>query len=233
MKKTILVTGAAGNLGQAVTRKFLEEGYQVAAVDSPRRDQSAAGSDAVLNFSTDLTDESAVEKNLEEVFSRFERVDITVCTVGGFAMGTLQETSADDFDRMYRLNFLTAFNISRCLLPRMKVQQGGGDMVFIGSKPAIDPGLAKSMVAYSLTKSLLFRLAEVINEEGASHHVRAAVVVPGTIDTPQNRAAMPDADFSKWVSPQLIAENIHHLRTQAGRALRESVMKVYGDSQNQ
>jgi NAD(P)-dependent dehydrogenase (short-subunit alcohol dehydrogenase family) len=87
------------------------------------------------------------------------------------------------------------------------------------------------MLSYALSKSLVFRLAEVINEDGKGYGITASVIVPGTIDTPQNREAMPDADFTAWVTASEIADNIYHLSTPAGRQLRESIIKVYGESQ--
>jgi len=230
MERTILITGAAGNLGGAVLQKFAEEGFRIAAVDSLRSASKVIETDKVKSFRADLLDESGIEGIISSVFSEFKQVEMAVLTVGGFAMGNLEETSVDDFDKMYRLNFITAFNVARQVFLGMSRQDGGGQMVFIGSRSALHPELAKDTFAYSLTKSLVFKLAEIINAEGKSKNIRASVVIPSIIDTPQNRTAMPDSDFSKWVSPTQIAENIYHLSTGAGKKLRESIIKVYGDS---
>jgi NAD(P)-dependent dehydrogenase (short-subunit alcohol dehydrogenase family) len=230
MKSTVLITGASGNLGGAVLKKFLEEDYQVAALDTPRSAFKLEETERLRSYPIDLMDEQSVKELVKELYTAFGTIDMAVFTVGGFAMGNMAETGLADFDRMYRLNFVTAYNIARQVYAGMEKQEGGGQMVFIGSRPALHPEQAKDMIAYSLTKSLVFRLAEVINEEGRSRGISASVVIPSIIDTPQNRAAMPDADFSKWVSPQDIAENIFHLSTSAGRKLRESIIKVYGDS---
>ena len=230
MDRTILITGAAGNLGGALLQKFSAQGFRIAAVDSTRSASKIIETDRVKTFPADLLDEKVVEKTVYSIFSEFVHVEMAVFTVGGFAMGNLEETAAEDFDKMYRLNFLTAFNIARRVFLGMSRQGEGGQMVFIGSRPALHPDQAKDMIAYSLTKSMVFRLAEVINEEGGTKNIRASVVIPSIIDTPQNRASMPDSDFSKWVSPGEIAENVYHLSTEAGIKLRETIIKVYGDS---
>ena len=230
MKRTVLISGASGNLGAGVLQKFLEEDFQIAALDSPRSASSINETTQLRSFPVDLMDEKRVGEVVEEVFSVFGSIEMAVLTVGGFARGDLEGTGLEDFDKMYRLNFVTAYSVARQLYLRMRKQDGGGQIVFIGSRPAIHPDQAKNMIAYSLTKSLVFRLAEVINEAGREVNVTASVVIPSIIDTPQNRSTMPDADFSKWVSPLNIAENIHHLTTPSGRKLRESMIKIYGDS---
>ena len=230
MKRTVLITGTSGNLGGAVLEKFLEHDFQVAALDTPRSAAKTETKENVRSFPVDLTDEHEVEDIVNEAYAFSGSIDMAVFTVGGFAIGNLVDTGQKEFDKMYLLNFVTAYNIARQVYSGMERQKGGGQMVFIGSRPALQPGEAKNTIAYSLTKSLVFRLAEVINEEGKSRKISASVVVPSTIDTPLNRLAMPAADFSTWVTPREIAENIYHLSTPAGRKLRDSVIKVYGDS---
>jgi NAD(P)-dependent dehydrogenase (short-subunit alcohol dehydrogenase family) len=230
MERTILVTGASGNLGSAVVRKFLGQNFRVAALDRPADKIRGEKSGRLRFFPVDLGDEPRVSEVLDEVYRQFGSIEMAVLTVGGFAMGRLAATGMEDMDRMYRLNFLTAFIPARQLFSRMEGQEGGGQLVFIGTRPALQPEQAKNMVAYALSKSLLFRLAEVINEDGRKGGITASVVIPSTMDTPQNRSAMPDADFSKWVSPDEVAENILHLVAPAGRKLRETILKVYGGS---
>jgi NAD(P)-dependent dehydrogenase (short-subunit alcohol dehydrogenase family) len=115
----------------------------------------------------------------------------------------------------------------------MQEREEGGQIIFTGSRPALHPGSAVDTLSYALSKSLVFKLAEIINEQGKKSGVTASVVVPGIIDTPQNREAMPDADFTGWVSASDIADHIFHLSTPAGTKLRESIIKVYGRSQDQ
>ena len=215
--RTVLITGASGNLGRGLIQKFLENDFRVAALDSARSASKPEVTEMVGSYEVDLMDEAAVEDVVTAVYSDFENVELAVFTVGGFAMGNLAETRMSDFDKMYRLNFQTAYTIARQVYLRMVQDGGGGQMVFIGSRPALHPDQAKDLIGYSLTKSLVFRLAEVINEEGKGKGVSASVVIPSVIDTPLNRVATPNEDFDKWVSPEEIAETIFQLTTPAGK----------------
>ncbi len=230
MKKAVLVTGATGNLGSAVVKKFLDEGFRVAALDNPRSASKLKETENLRSFPVDLTDETMTAQVVEDVYAAFPVIEMGIFTVGGFAMGDLAGTGLEELDRMYRLNFITAYNIARHLFEKMAGQGAGGQMVFIGARPAQRPDQAGKMLAYSLSKSLVFRLAEVINSDGRNHGITASVIIPSVIDTPQNRQAMPDADFSRWVSPGAVAENIHHLITPAGKELRKTTLRVYGES---
>ncbi len=230
MKKSVLITGASGNLGQAVLKRFSKEDFLIAALHSPRHASEVENSDNLRTFGIDLMDEVRAEEVVRDVFSVFGNLEMAILTVGGFAMGNFDETALKELDRMYRLNFLSAYTVARQVFRGMLEQKGGGQLVFVGSRPALHPEEAKDMLAYALAKSLVFRLAEVINEEGKPGGISASVVIPGTMDTPQNRSAMPGEDFSKWVPPDEVADKIYRLSTPAGRRLRGSIIKVYGDS---
>jgi NAD(P)-dependent dehydrogenase (short-subunit alcohol dehydrogenase family) len=231
MSKTILITGAAGNLGGAVLKKFLENDFQIAALVSDKRRSNLKPTSRLQTFPLDLLDETKVQKAIRQVVEIFGKIDIAMLTAGGFAMGGLVNTGEDELNKMYRLNFLTAYHIARQVFLQMQKQDDGGQVIFTGSRPAIHPGSAKDMLSYALSKSLVFRLAEIINEDGKGSGISASIIVPGIIDTPQNREAMPDADFTKWVSASEIADNVYHLSTPAGKQLRDSIIKVYGESQ--
>ncbi len=151
-------------------------------------------------------------------------------TVGGYAPGSLQEVTQTDIEKMYRLNFITSFNVARVVLPYMQKQETGGKLIFIGARPALHPEQAVNMVAYALSKSLVFRLSEIINESTKSKNIHSFVVVPSVIDTPQNRAAMPDADFTKWVKPEEIARQILNLAISTDNMLADNILKIYGAS---
>ncbi len=230
MKKNIIITGAAGNLGKAVTQKFLDIGYTVHAVISGRDDQEFMKGDHLFVYITNLMYEPEAENTVHQIVKSAGNIDMAVMIVGGFQMGNLRETSLDNFEKMYRLNFVTAYNTARPVYLQMEKQSGGGQLVFIGARPTMNAGTAKSMVGYSLSKSLVFRLSEIINEDGKDKNISSAVVVPSIIDTPPNRKAMPDADYSKWVRAEEIAENIAHLASPPGQKLRETILKIYGDS---
>ena len=228
--KTAIVTGASGNMGQAVVKKFLAEGYRVLSTIVPN---DPAGIDIKgKNFETaivDLMDEKAAQQFVEFATAKHENIDAVVLTVGGFAMGKIAETKTTDIAKQYKLNFETAYNIARPVFVQM-IQQGSGRIFLIGSRPGLDMRNSNGMMAYGLTKSLIFRLAELMNEEAKGTNVVISVVVPSTIDTPQNRKSMPDADFNKWVKPEAIADVIYFHCSDEGAVLRESIIKVYGDS---
>lgn len=230
MSKVVIVTGASGNLGQAVVKKFLAEGYNVIGtilnndpvsidIDDPRFEK------VVVN----LMDEDNSQQFVDEVIKKHGSVDAAILTVGGFAMGKVAETKTSDIMKQYKLNFETAYNSARPVFVQM-MKQNSGQIFIIGSRPGLDAKNGKGMVAYGLAKSLIFRLAELMNDEAKGHNVVTSVVVPSTIDTPQNRKAMPDADFDKWVKPEAIADVISFHCSDAAVVLREPVIKVYGNS---
>ncbi len=223
--KTAIVTGASGNLGQAVIKKLLHEQYYVTGTIIPN--------DVVKldvrgqHFETavvDLTDENAAQQFVDLMVAKHKGIDVAVLTVGGFAMGTIANTTTTDIAKQYKLNFETAYNIARPVFNQM-MEQGSGRIFLIGSRPGEAMTNSSGMVAYGLAKSLIFRLAELMNEEAKGKNIVTSVVVPSTIDTPQNRASMPDADFTKWVTPQAIAEVIYFYCSDEGMVVREPVIR--------
>lgn len=228
--KTAIVTGASGNLGQAVVKKFLAERYCVISTIMPN-DPVVIGIRG-KDFETavvDLMDEKAAGQFVEFAAVKHGTIDAAILTVGGFAMGKISETKTADIEKQYKLNFETAYNIARPVFVQM-MQQGSGRIFLIGSRPGADMKISKGTVAYGLAKSLIFRLVELMNEEAKATNVVTSVVVPSTIDTPQNRAAMPDADFNRWVTPETIADIIYFYCSNEAAALREPVIKIYGKS---
>ncbi|MGB3081284.1 MAG: SDR family NAD(P)-dependent oxidoreductase, partial [Saprospiraceae bacterium] len=127
------------------------------------------------------------------------------------------------------LNFKTAWFIIKPLMTHFK-KSGGGQIILIGARPAINPDEGKNVVAYSLSKSLLISLAEIINTEGKNAGITASIIIPGILDTAPNRKAMPDADFEGWVKTSTVAETISFILSDAGKALRQPVFKVYNRS---
>ena len=209
--KNILVTGAKGNLGNAVVKTFLQLKHQVIACLSLMDKELGIADANVTTFSIDLNGEDACKKLITIVVNRYNSIDVAVLTVGGFMPGKIEKVTVADFEKMIALNFYTAFNMVQPLLNQMKQQTSGGKIILIGSGPGQDITKGKGSVAYAMSKSLVFRLAELINAEGVEINISAHVIIPTTIDTPQNRAAMPNADFSKWESPESIALKIAEL----------------------
>ena len=228
--KTAIVTGASGNMGQAVIKKFLAEGYNVVGTIIPNDPVPFEVDDAKLEkVIVDLMNEDDSTKFVQDVIARYGSVDAAVLTVGGFAMGKIAETKTADVNKQYKLNFETAYNVARPCFVQM-LQQGSGRIFIIGSKPGLNARDGKGMVAYGLGKSLIFRLAELMNDEAKGHNVVTSVVVPGTIDTPQNRKSMPDAKFENWVKAEAIADAIYFYCTDAASVLREPLIKVYNNA---
>jgi NAD(P)-dependent dehydrogenase (short-subunit alcohol dehydrogenase family) len=228
--KTVIVTGASGNMGQAVVKKFLAQGYQVVATIIPNDPVPFEIEDTKLEkIVVDLMDEAESEKFVQQVIAKHGSIDAAVLTVGGFAMGKIADTKTADIYKQYKLNFETAYNVARPAFVQM-MQQGSGRIFIIGSKPGLSAKNGKGMVAYGLGKSLIFRLAELMNDEAKGHNIVTSVIVPSTIDTPQNRKAMPDAKFENWVKPEAIAEAIYFYCTDEAAVLREPVIKVYNNT---
>jgi NAD(P)-dependent dehydrogenase (short-subunit alcohol dehydrogenase family) len=208
-KKTALITGAAGNLGQAVVQKFIAEGFRVVgtrhtALSSP----SGLTSDDLEMVTLDLLNEENAGNLVAEIIRKYGRLDAAVLTAGGFAMGDIASTGIRELYRQYQLNFETAYTVAKPVFAQM-LQQNNGRIFFIGAPAGLDAAQGKGMTAYSLSKSLLFHLAGLMNAEAGGKDVRAKVVVPTIIDTPQNRKAMPNADFSGWEAPADLAEMIY------------------------
>ena len=205
--KTFLITGASGNLGSACVMKFISEGHTVVATVSPGK--SLPGQQNLFAYESDLSQEISAQSVTEKIFNDHKSIHGAVLTVGGFSMGSIEATSINDIHKMLTLNFTTAYTIARPLLSHFK-KQNEGRLVLVGSRPALDPTAGKNSVAYTLSKTLVLKLAELINAEG-SGNIKASVIIPNIIDTPDNRKDMPNADFTKWLTPQAIANVIYNI----------------------
>jgi len=230
MVKVAIVTGATGNLGQEVVKKFIAEGYKVIGTVIPNdlvvMDFPA---DSFEKIVVDLMNEESSAAFIQSVTEKYKSIDAAVLTVGGFAMGKVADTKASDILKQYKLNFETTYNVARPVFAQM-LTQTSGRIFLVGSRPGMDAKNGKGMVAYGLAKSLIFRLAELMNDEAKGYNVVTSVIVPSTIDTLQNRKSMPDANFSDWVKAEEIADTIYYYCSDAARSLREPVIKVYGNS---
>lgn len=228
--KIAIVTGASGNMGQVVIKKFLGEGYLVIGTivqndPTPLDIQDKRFEKVVV----DLTDEEDASNFITAMIEKHKRIDVLVTTVGGFAMGSIAETKTSDILKQYKLNFETAYNVARPVFMQMRKQQTGR-IFLVGSRPGLDAKSGMGMIAYGLGKSLIFRLAELMNEECKEHNVVTSVLVPGTIDTLQNRNAMPGANFNNWIKAEAIADAILFYCSDTAMAIREPVIKLYNNS---
>ncbi len=230
--KVVVVSGAAGALGREVVKAFLREGATVCALDHRTGrladlglDEGGSGRLETIE-DIDLRQAGVVPILQSEVHQRAGMVDVIVHTVGGFTYGeTVDTLSAETWQKMLDINVNAFLNLARALVPDL-VEKGHGKVITIGAKAALKGGA--KMGAYSASKAALLRLTESMAAELAGKGIQVNCVLPGTIDTPNNRAEMPNADFSKWVSPAKIAETILFLASQGSDAIIGASLPVYG-----
>lgn len=229
-ERVALVTEGAGGLGSAVVEAFLADGWRVAVPThsgpSDTLESAAARHGGRLTwFPADLAEEAGAAEAVERTAVWAGRLDAVVHTVGGYAGGTpLHETPLDVWDRMMRLNLRSAFLIGRAAIPRLGHD---GALVFVASRAALRG--RKGHAAYAVSKAALLTLVEAIAEEQKGG-VRANAVLPGTIDTPANRASMPDAKHETWTPPEEIARVILFLASPASAPVSGAAIPVYGAS---
>lgn len=224
--KNCLVTGVTGNLGEAVARHFLDNDYRVWGFARSNPQTLFPETPNYEPVVVDLLHEKRVKEAVEGIVAKGNTIDILVATAGGFTPGKLATTSQQNIQEQIQLNFLTSYAIVQPVFLQMQ-QQGFGRIFLTAARNGMHMAKTKGAIAYGLSKSLIFRLAEILNAEAEHTDIVTSVIVPSTIDTPENRAAMPEADFSKWVQPYMIAETImYYAGDQAGH-LREPVIKVY------
>ena len=227
--KIFIVTGAAGNVGSAVVRLLASRGARVAAVDMLERPLSAVMQtleNPQLHLplpGIDLADPSACEALVARVVQTLGGLHGVATTVGGFAMGKLADTGLAEWDAMFMLNVKTTWNIYRAAVPVLRAA-GGGSLVGIGSAAGLRG--SGEMAPYAAMKSAVMRLTESLAEELRSDHIRANAVLPTTIDTPQNRAAMPGANTSRWVKPAEVAEAMLFLLSGAASGVSGALLPV-------
>jgi NAD(P)-dependent dehydrogenase (short-subunit alcohol dehydrogenase family) len=223
--KVALITGAKGGLGSTVTQAFLEAGATVVGV-SRSINASDFSHPGFTAMAVELSSGEAAQRLADAIVDRFQRIDVLVHLVGGFAGGKpLAETDDATFDRMLDMNLRSTFHIARAVVPHMR-KAGTGRVLAIGSRAAVEPGAMAG--AYSASKAALVSLIQTLAIENKDRCISANVVLPGTMDTPANRAADPRADFSKWVQPSQVAGMLLHLASDAAAQVNGAVIPVYG-----
>lgn len=228
--KTAIITGASGNLGRAIVHSLLANNYYVIALVPPNDPNPLTlQHDSLEIREANLLNETDSGELVQSILQTRQHIDVAVLTVGGFAMGDIEHTSTSDIMRQVELNFNTTYNIARPVFLHMK-KQLTGRIFFIGARPGLAASEGKGMISYSLGKSLVFRLADLMNEEAKGLRVATHIIVPSTIDTPQNRKAMPDARHSSWVKPEDIAEIIRFYSEEEAAAIKEGIIKIYGEA---
>jgi NAD(P)-dependent dehydrogenase (short-subunit alcohol dehydrogenase family) len=230
--RVVMITGAAGNLGQAVVRAFESAGAKLVLVDrAPDRlprlfPEMVYSPDHFLATGVDLIDPQTVVAMVHKATRLFARIDVLANVAGGFRSGTpVHETPQETWDLMLDLNARSVLHTSRAVVPLM-LEQGAGKIINVSARGAL-AGSAR-MGAYSASKSAVLRLTESMSAELKSSGINVNCVLPGTIDTPPNREAMPKADHSRWVAPEAIADVVMFLASDAARAVHGAAIPAYG-----
>jgi NAD(P)-dependent dehydrogenase (short-subunit alcohol dehydrogenase family) len=227
MERVIVITGAFGVLGRAIAKMAASHGARLALIDfSKNIPAGLPGGDTVMVLTgVDLGESAQAGAAMEAVANRFGGIDALLNIAGGFIWQTVQESSAETWSQMYRLNVVTATNASRAAIAHLK-RSTAGRIVNVGSAAALKAGLG--MGAYAAGKAGVHSLTQALAEELKGDSVTVNAVLPSIIDTPTNRADMPKADFSTWVSPDDLAAVILFLASEPARAVTGALLPVVG-----
>jgi len=232
--QVVMITGAVGNLAAAVAQAFLTAQANLVLVDraigrmATEYPKLVGSPDHFLAEGIDLTQAEQVAEMMTKTIERFGRVDVLVNTAGGFRGGTpLHETPLETWDFLINLNGRTTFIACQAAIPHM-LKQGRGKIVNVAARVALNA--PANLAAYSASKSTVVRLTEGMAAELKEQHINVNCILPGTIDTPQNRQAMPQANQDRWVTPESMAEVILFLASEAARDIHGAAVPVYGRS---
>jgi NAD(P)-dependent dehydrogenase (short-subunit alcohol dehydrogenase family) len=223
--KVVLITGASGGLGRSVTNAFLNAGARVAGT-APGIRQADFPHPEFAAFPGEVNTSEAARLLVAQAVQTWGHPDVLVHLVGGFAGGaTVAETDDSTLDRMLDINLRVAFHFVRAVLPGMQARNSGR-ILAIGSRAAIAP--QPGVGAYAASKAALVSLIQTVALENKDRGIAANVILPGTMDTPANRRAMPDADFSRWVPPSQVADLLVHLASDQASAISGAVIPIPG-----
>ncbi len=224
-ERVIFITGAKGGLGSFITQRFLATGAKVVGASRSISQQDFPAPNFVA-LPVDFTKPAAVTGAVNSIVERYRRLDVLVHVVGAFAGGqSVAETDDATWEQMRDLNLTSAFYTLRAAIPHLR-KSGSGRIVAIGSLAAVEPhaGLA----AYVTFKAALAMLVRTVALENRDAGVTANVVLPGTMDTPTNRKAMPNADFSKWLQPSEVADLVLWLRDERAGHITGTTIPIDG-----
>jgi NAD(P)-dependent dehydrogenase (short-subunit alcohol dehydrogenase family) len=232
--KVVLVAGGTGGLGRSVSLAFMREGasvivtYRHAAEFASLKKEAAANAPNLEGHVVDMTDEAATAGFVADVLSRHGRLDAAVNTIGGYAGGIkLWDLETKTLDMMLNLNLRSGFTLARAVLPAM-LKQRHGSIVNVAAKAAVDHGAGAS--AYAASKAAAVALMDSLAGDTKGSGVRVNSILPSIIDTPANRSAMPDSDFSAWPKPEDIAQVVLFLSSDMAVTVHGASIPVYGNS---
>lgn len=228
------ISGGAGNLGRAVTRAFLDAGWRVSVAlhhtdaKNALDELKSAHAGRISTCLLDLTTERGADSAIRQTVQWGGRLDAVAHLMGAYAGGAkVGDTSLGVWEGMLAVNLTSGFLLANAAIPRM-LEGGGGSIVFVSSRAAREQRAGNG--AYAVAKAGLIVLAQTIAEEYRDRGIRANAVLPGTIDTPANRRAMPNADASKWTAPEEIARVVLFLASPESAPVNGAAVPVYGTS---
>jgi NAD(P)-dependent dehydrogenase (short-subunit alcohol dehydrogenase family) len=231
--KVAVVSGAGGNLGMAVVRLFHAANIQLALADlredslRQRLREANLDPERMLIGALDLTQRDAVDEFVNRVVTHYGKVDILVNVAGGFrASGPVHEMDEETWDFMMNINAKTAFLLSAAVARNMIARKAGGRIVNVAARAALSG--VPSIASYSASKSAVLRLTESMAAELSDYGITVNAIMPSVIDTPQNRRSDPNADHSRWVTPESLAEVILFLASDGARDISGAAIPVYG-----
>ncbi|NBU27268.1 MAG: SDR family NAD(P)-dependent oxidoreductase [Caulobacteraceae bacterium] len=223
--RVVVVTGASGILGKAVCQAALASGHRVAEIDfSPAASEHEATGTMVLG-GVDLTSPEQAAEAINSIIARFGQVDVLMNIAGGFRWETVGASDLALWERMHQMNLVTTLNASKAVLPHLLARRSGR-IVNVGANGALKA--MAGMGAYAASKSAVHRLTEALAEETKGAGVTVNAVLPSILDTPANRADMPDADFNLWVKPAALAEVMLFLAGPEAAVITGALLPVTG-----
>lgn len=220
--RVVLITGAKGGLGSFVTERFLAAGATVVGASRSIK-QSDFVNSRFTAMAVDFSDAAAVRKMVDQIVSRFGKIDVLAHIMGGFAAGTVADTDDKTWAQMLDLNLISAFHALRAVVPPMRKAKYGR-IVAVGSLAATEAHAG--LGAYVTSKTAMASLVQTVALENADANITANVVLPGTMDTAANRAAMPTADFSKWLKPDDVASLILTLADESSGLITGTLVPI-------
>lgn len=227
-KATVVITGAFGALGTALARRFAARGARLGLLDRasvpPALAQEFAGGHMLVG-GVDLTSAEAAQAAMRSVASPAGAIHVLANIAGGFRSETLEQGSVATWELMFAMNLKTAVVACQAALPYL-IASGAGRIVNVGAGAAARAGAG--MGAYTASKAGVERLTEALAAELRDRNITVNAILPGTIDTPANRAAMPKADVTRWVQPEAVADVVVFLASEAARAVNGAAIRVFG-----